>query len=242
MTDQSNSHPLRRPRFVIAAAIVALLIVIAVIVTVTNVVGGAKPAATAQPTAAKTSAPPSGVDADSSPSTCGLSGYSKTSTLTSLPKTTWQLVGTMAAPNSKSFGPGIVTDNGFRSCYQHTAEGALFFASNFLALGTDQTMQKQLLGLVAPGRGHDAIAAKPATGSTASTRAQIAGFKVDSYDGKNTTVEVVLNYSSGTLAAVPIKLTWLSGDWKLILADDGTMPIAPSALDNLGGYTPWSGA
>ena len=243
MSDQSEQqNPFRSRRFVLSIVVVAVIALLGVIVLVSNLFGGKDEAApTASPLPSTTAVP-----VDSDPSACGLKGYEATASLTNAPSTTWTLVGTVAAPSDpEGSGPGVTDSSGFRSCYAHTAEGALFAAVNFVALGTDATMQDELTTLVAPGEGRDTLMALIAAGTdsgTASVRAQVAGYAISAYDAQGATVDLALNYSDGQLVSLPIKLTWSEGDWKVVFADDGTMPIAPAALEGLGGYTPWSGA
>lgn len=244
MSDQSTQqNPFTTRRFIVAVIVVGIIAICAVIVIISNVTGGNAKAKPGGSGPATSSSPVAASDPD--PSTCGLAGYETSSSLTTAPKTTWQLVGVVAAPSDKTgAGPGVINSTGFRSCYAHTAKGALFSAANFTALGADATMRQQLASLVAPGAGHDAVEKQAAAGNANSSgvRAQVAGFKIDSYDAQNATVDLVLNYSDGQLASLPLKLTWSGGDWKLILTADGGLPLSPVKLQNLGGYIPWAGA
>jgi hypothetical protein len=74
------------------------------------------------------------------------------------------------------------------------------------------------------------------------TRAQAAGFKIDAYDASSATVDLALNYNTGSLVSLPVKLVWEAGDWKLVLTDSGELPLKPAQLQSLGGYIPWAGA
>ena len=244
MSDQSEQNPFRSRRFVLALVVVGVIAICAVFVLISNLVGGKNDAApTTSPSSSASATPATPVDSD--PSACGLKGYEATSSLNKAPETTWALVGTSAAPTDpKGAGPGVTDSSGFRSCYAHTATGALFAAANYVALGTDATMYDKQTSLIAPGAGREAAEKSLAGGNNkpSGVRAQIAGFTITSYDSQNATVDLVLNFSDGQLASGPVKLLWVEGDWKVVLLDDGTMPIAPAGLENLGGYTPWAGA
>ncbi|THG29290.1 hypothetical protein [Naasia lichenicola] len=157
-----------------------------------------------------------------------------------MPDAEWQIVGTVAAPANAAAGPGEITDTGFRSCYAHTAAGALFASANFLAMGTDSTLRADLPQLVAEGPGKIAVETVPAERSE-SARAQIAGFAVTSYSLDAATIDLALAYSDAQLVSLPIKVVWQDGDWKVQLDDTGALPIAPAPLQSLGGYIPWSG-
>lgn len=242
MSDQSEQpNPFRSRRFVLSMVVVGFIALLAIIVLVSNLAGGKKEAAPANTPA--TSSPATPVDSD--PSTCGLKGYETTSSLSQAPKTTWTLVGTIAAPTAPNkAGPGVTDSSGFRSCYAHTAQGALFAATNFVALGSDATMREELTSLVAPGAGRAAVEKALGEGNANSSgfRAQVAGFKIDSYNGQNTVIDLAINYSDGQLVSLPIKMLWVEGDWKVVLSDSGNMPIAPGPLQSLGSYIPWAGA
>jgi hypothetical protein len=231
----------QRRGFVLFMVVAAVIVLVMLIVLINNLFGSNdKTAPKASPVPSATAHP-----LDSDPSACGLEGFETTASLTDAPATTWALVGTVAAPsNPEGAGPGVTDSSGFRSCYAHTAEGALFAAVNFTALGTDATMYDKMSTLVAPGPGRDALTSKAsgADGGASSYRAQVAGFVINAFNEKAATVDLAVKYSDGQMVSLPLKLVWLEGDWKIVVADDGSMPIAPAALDGLGGYTPWSGA
>lgn len=235
------NSPFRRKGFIAAAVVVGIIFLAAIIVLVTTFLGSPKdetPSTTAPTSSPNSSSSP---DPAEDPSVCGLKAFETDDTLNGAPDVEWELVGTVAAPSSESAGPGSI-DKGFRTCYAHTAEGALVMASNFLAMGSDATLGDRLLELVAPGPGRDALASELGNSSSSSTRAQIAGFAIGAYSEDAATVDLAMNYSDGTLISIPLKLLWVEGDWKVELTAAGEYPLAPVQLDNLGGYTPWSGA
>jgi hypothetical protein len=236
-----EGNPFRSPTAVVALVVVAAIILAAVVVGVVSVIGGSP---SAQPSPSTSAAP--GAPSDSDRSICGLTGFETTSSLVGPPTAKWELVGTVAAPTDPAgSGPGKVDSDGFRSCYAHTAQGALYFAVNLLAIGTDATIRDRMVELVEAGPGRDALkAAQEAApaGSSGGTRAQVAGFSIGSYDASGATVDLALNTSTGTLISQPIKLVWADGDWKVVLTATGELPLAASPLQNLGGYIPWAGA
>ena len=236
MSDPTAS-PFKSRGFKIAAVVIGLLIVSALVIAVASFFnGGDAPDPTSAPISPSEVAPE---DA----SACGLEGFESVSSLTAAPGNDWELVGTAAAPTDRDgAGPGVIDADGFRSCYAHTAEGALFAASNFVALGTDATLRARLTELVAPGPGRDVVEAQQGQGTGSTLRAQIAGFNVGAYSETSATVDLAVSYSSGDLVSIPIKLEWIEGDWKLVLSDDGSMPLQPAALSSLGGFIPWAGA
>jgi len=231
------SNPFASRGFIAAAIVIGVILLAGVVVLVTSLTAPHTPVA--QPTSTPSGPVASGDDK----SVCGLQGFETASSLTTAPDTKWQLVGTVATPTDpKGAGPGLVDSDGFRSCFSHTAAGALYAAVNFIALGTDGTLRPRLTELVADGPGKQAITSSESTSGSDSARAQVAGFKVDSYDSGSATVDLALNYNTGDLVSVPIKLVWQDGDWKLVLTDSGELPLKPAQLQSLGGYIPWAGA
>ena len=240
MTNTEPRSPFTRRGFIAAAIVVGIIVLAAIIVLVTTLTRGTGNEADRPTSAPTTSALPSIAAADES--VCGLKGFDKTNTLTTAPHPKWELVGTVAAPSDPNgAGPGK-NNAGLRTCYAHTAEGALYMAANFIAMGTDAGLGPQLTALVAPGPGRDALEKKSDNPSTSSSRAQVAGYKIGGFTGEEVTVDLVMNYSDGSLVSLPLKLTWVAGDWKVQLTDTGDFPLAPAKIENLGGYTPWSGA
>lgn len=236
MSTDSRS-PGRNRGFIVAGMVVGVIVLAAIVLAVTFLFRGGDNNADPKPTPA----PSASATADAEPSACGLEGFEETSSLDTAPDNKWELVGTVAAPTDPDVGPGTVKD-GLRSCYAHTAEGALFAAANFVASGTDATLGPRLIALVAPGPGRDALQAESSTGGASNLRAQFAGFKVAAYSADTATIDLALNYSTGELVSIPLKLEWVEGDWKIQMTSEGELPLAPAQLQNLGGYTPWSGA
>ena len=192
-----SSSPFQRRGFVTAAIVVAVIVALGIFVLIATLISPPNPS----PTSAPTNGPgPSAGDE----SVCGLEGFETTSSLDDAPDVRWEHVGTVAAPTDPDVGPGVVDGDGFRSCYAHTAQGALYFAVNYAAIGTDATLRDRLPELVAEGPGRDALAeAIGGAGDTGSTaqRAQIAGFKIGQYDGATATIDLAVNYSDGRLVS-----------------------------------------
>lgn len=239
----SDTSPFRKKGFIAAATVVGIILLAGIIVLVTTLLGGQNETPPSSTPNATTGSTPS-AEPDADPSVCGLEGFETESSLEAAPETTWELVGTVAAPTaSETTGPGVI-DDGFRSCYAHTAEGALYAAVNYFALASDTRNIPRLPELVEQGPGRDA-ALEQATESPAptSTRLQVAGFAVNSYDGQEAVIDVVWQVTSqnDALVSSPTVLHWADGDWKLVLTKEGTPPFASSEIENLGGYIPWSG-
>lgn len=242
MSDSPNQGRFGGRWFIPAAVVIALVLVLVVVLVIVNLASGKKTPA-ADPTSAAPTATSSAVPA-AAKSVCGLKGYDTTNTLSSAPNSTWELVGAVAAPtDKKGAGPGEVASDGFRSCYAHTTKGALYAAANILAMGSDATLGRELNEKqVVPGPGRDAAMQSESGTSTDGPRYQVAGYRVLSYNGDTASIDLAVTISNGDMASFVTQLKWTSGDWKVVLTDDGQPPVGTSALSNLGGYTPWAGA
>lgn len=230
--------PFTRPGFIAAAVVVVLIVVgggIAIFAGLTS---------TADPDPAPTSGTSSPAPSAADESLCGLEGFETESSLTEAPDNEWELVGTVAAPTDPQVGPGVV-DDGFRSCYVHTAEGALFAAVNYVAMGSDPRLQPRLWELLEDGPFKDQAEAEARGASPApsSSRLQVAGFKVLSYAADRAVIDVAWQVTSPTtgLMSAPIEFVWQHGDWHIATTETG-LPYSPAQLQSLGGYIPWSGA
>lgn len=241
MKNTEPRNPFSRRGFIAAAIVVGIIVLAAIIVLVTSLTRGSG-VNTAQPTAGpSTSTTPGGDPADKS--VCGLPGLETESALTVAPTNEWELVGSVAAPTDpEGAGPGA-TAGQFRTCFAHTAEGALFAAVNSVAASTDSRNSSRMWELLADGPAKDTVkAAGEQPTSTSNTRLQVAGFKVNSYSAAEATIDVAYTITSegGSLVSYPTVVRWEDGDWKVVITETGA-PIAPGPLSNLGGYIPWAG-
>ena len=241
MSDQSNQqNPFTTRRFIVAVVAVGIIAICAVIVIVSNLTGGGK----ASPTTAANTPSAGPVDAD--PSACGLSGATNSGTLSEAPKTVWVLFGRFAVPNDpKSFGPGHIASNGVRTCYAHNQTGVLYATANLIGMGTDKTIAVDVIkAMVEPGPGRDAAiaAAQTSAGGSATLTFQVAGFKINSYDGRNASIDIALHSSDNSYVSLVYDWEWKDGDWKGILTSAGQPRVAPAQISSLGGYIPWAGA
>ncbi|NQX37104.1 hypothetical protein [Herbiconiux sp. VKM Ac-2851] len=237
MSSTETKSPFRSRGFIAAAVVVGIIVLAGIIALVTSLTRGGDPVTTAAPTAAA-STEPSSADA----SVCGLEGFEEESSLTTAPENEWELVGTMAAPAEGSdAGPGEV-DGTFRSCYAHTAEGALFAVVGYVAVSSDARNASRLYELLAAGDVRDELEATPQEGEPSTERLQVAGFKVNSYTAEEATIDVAWSSTTqqGALISLPMVVRWEDGDWRLLISDAG-LPYAPTQIQNLGGYIPWAG-
>lgn len=235
----------RRPVWIVVAIFLAVILIGGGIAAVTGVFGGGGDNNTAEPTTmpSATSELPAGAE-----SVCGLEGYETENDLTAAPSATWKIVGNMATPQEpKVVGPGNAEDDGrFNTCFAHTPSGALFASVNYLAASSDSRNVPRLVELLADGPVKDELEATPAPASDSgdATRAQVAGFKIDSYSATEATIDLAMSYTGGTtdgqLISIPMVVRWEDGDWKIVVDVSGS-PVAPAVLSSLGGYIPFAG-
>jgi hypothetical protein len=241
MTNNETRSPFKARGFIAAAVVVGLIVLAAIVVLVTSLVGGGnEPDPDVMPIETP-SAEPTSSAADES--ICGLEGFDTENTLTAAPATEWELVGTVAAPTDpEGAGPGVTEENGFRSCYAHTAEGALFAAVGYVAVNSDSRNTARLYELLAAGPVRDQLQSITQPGEASATRLQVAGFKINSYTSDEAVVDVAWQVTSegGSLVSMPTVVKWEDGDWKVYIGESGPT-FAASPLANLGGYIPWAG-
>lgn len=220
----------------LAAGVVAVIVALGVVLSVTGVFGGGDPAT--PPAAAAPSA-----TTDPQVSVCGLTDVTLSGTVDQAPTDTqWALVWTIATPSVPGQGPGLVDDDGFRSCFAHTPTGAVVAAANLAALGSYPPVRARFNEqALAPGPGRDAVLAKPAAqGASDGPRLELVGFQLLRYTGQQADVDLALRTSTGSLLGATVYLTWAEGDWKARVADDGSDLSSVSPISDLDPYIPWS--
>lgn len=237
----TEQNPFTRPAFIISAALVlALVAAVLVIFLIPKSSSGEQPAA-AEPTASSTaSSTPSGATGKS---ICGLPGRTETA-LGTAPKTTWDLLGTMAVPSDpKTVGPGTVGADGLRSCFAQSPTGALYATANIWASSFNGYAKQVYQELAADSPSRDkAVQAikegKDVSGGT-SPKVQIAGFIVHSYTPDSAVVELAIKSSDGGYGALSTSLLWEDGDWKLDIPPAGGGAVRQ--LSDLSSFIPWAG-
>ena len=240
--DDTTSSTWTRPRFVIAALVVALIAIMAVVLALTT---GRDDATAAQPTPStepSSTATPSPTATDGS--ICGLADGDQTIPVTAPVGIEWELVGTVAAPTSPEAGPGLVSDDGLRSCFARSPQGALHAALNMLATTSNPALRKAAASeLTAAGAGRDALAAivnsEPVGGT--GTGLQIGGYSFLDYTPSSATVDVLIRLD-GKVGHLVVPLSWERGDWKIVIPPDGDLYKGIQQLTSETGYVPWAGA
>lgn len=242
-TEPDGTSPWTRPRFVIAAVVVALIAVFAVVLAVTRPDAGGSAAAPPSVVPSSPAVTPSMPISDAS--VCGLEPGSQEIPVIAPADTQWELVGTMATPTAPdTIGPGLVVD-GLRTCFTRSPLGALYASVNVLATTTAPGQGEALVRmLAAEGDGRDAalaaVAQEPGTGS--STRFQLAGYNFLNYDEDSSVIDLAIRADSGGYAHLPLTMRWEDGDWKVVFPPDGDLASGVQQLPDLTGYAPWGGA
>ncbi|MDO5645942.1 MAG: hypothetical protein Q4G21_09710 [Dermabacter sp.] len=269
-TENNNPSPFTRRGILISAVAITLILAIGIVVGVLIATRGAsEPAAESSAPAASASAAsePSGSAAepgsesesesptsasaapatDKGDSVCGLPGVvDGDSRLTEPPAVDqWDYAGTTAYPTSAEFGPAATADEGYRYCYQHSPEGAVFAAANAVVQGGDsETVKTWLSYFLAEGPSRDALLAQGGGAGTNDdgVRVKVAGFRLLAYDGNSARVDIAVHGAvDGTTVNLSMvyTLVWEGGDWKLYTTDP-TAPINVATIPDLSGYVRWS--
>lgn len=243
-TNDTEPSPWTRPSFITAAIVVAIVVMLGAALAIRAVTSPDDTTAAPTPTPSASAEPSETSDAADEESVCGLAGYETGGTVTTAPESTWDLIGTTAAPSIAASGPGVIEDSGLRYCFSRTPEGAVLAAANLFAMSSDVALIGPMMDRSAvPGPGRDAALALTETPAAQPTvRLQIAGFNLLEYDGDTATVDVAFRVSNNTQGAIAYELAWVDGDWKLQLRDDGALPNQPTQLPDLAGYVLWAGA
>lgn len=244
-TEDDEQNPFTRPGFIAATVVVALVVVLGIVIAIMNATRGNDPDPTPTSDATTSAAPTTNTTAAAGgASVCGLGGEVLSGTLTTAPDATWEYQGTVAYPTSTTYGPGEVTSDGVRHCFQHSPAGALFAAANAVVQGSDPSSVGTWLDyFVADGPHRDAVLAAGSGSGTGGSgvRVEIAGFRVLSYDEASARVDVAVR--GGTAGqtvnlSMVYALVWENGDWKLSVSDPDA-PIDVANLPDLAGYLTW---
>lgn len=160
------------------------------------------------------------------------------------PRTTWTLLGRIAAPSVPNVGPGVV-DGHDRRCFAHSPAGAAVAAANLVAmtdLPGDSLSAEQLRAHFVPSRTVDVYLRQPAGESNPNVRLQIAGVqtRVDGRD--DVTVTLAARNQHGALAAIVMPMHWMApGDWRVRVGSPQE-PFSVTQAASLDGFVIWGGA
>lgn len=175
-------------------------------------------------------------------SVCGLPDGDQTVPTTTPADTSWQLIGTMAAPVAPQLGPGRISA-GLPFCYARSPMGALYAAANFVAVLTDPALRlpaAKYLTAAGPGR-DELIRQSTSKGGPGSSDMQLVGFIVaPNYTADAASVDLALRFGR-YLLHLQIPLVWEADDWKVVVPDSGKPLDGMAQIPDLSNYVPWSG-
>lgn len=229
--------------FIVSTALVALLVMCSLAFAAGRMWPEDDDAETAEAAPEASSEPEEPTAPDENASMCGLAGGEHTK-IDSPPEVEWEFVGTMHAPTSVDFGPGQITDSGFRQCYAHSPEGALMAAANVMAMGTDPLLVQELNEeQVAEGPGRDLVLEDLENNppeSDADIRLTIVGYNLMGYAPNASRLDLAVEGSNGVFASITTDLRWEDGDWKVALNDSGQPVIPVTQIADASDYHPWT--
>ncbi len=186
-------------------------------------------------------------DADTEASSrCGLPDGDQSIPTTAL-AADWRVIDRAVVPISPNrYGPADET-MGIYTCYARNPGGALTAAALDAAQRGSRTVDasEYVEARYAKGANYEqglaaleALEAQPDDNLSA----EIAGFRVLSYTPAEARLEIVLRLTesqfAGQLLASYYELTWVDGDWQLIMPADFDATVR--AIDTLAGYVEWS--
>jgi hypothetical protein len=200
----------------------------------------AQPTATPDPTVGNSPAPGTG---------CRASNVAQTWPSTPPLDVTWIFQSGMLMPTHPQLGPTIEDADGVRRCFQRSPAGAVVAAMVTLvqAQAQDKDLYRAVLGRrFAPGAGRTAalgVQRTPVATDPAAPAIQFAGFKIVDYTPSRAIVSVAVQAAVDEIAALQVTVSWVDGDWKIVLTPDGRLtPTDAMVLVSLYGYIPFRGA
>lgn len=246
-SNKTSESPFTRPGFIVSAVVVALVFILAVILGTVGVMNATRDEPTAAPptaTSQEESEQPSepAEEPAAGASICGLEGEVLEGSVEEAPAAEWEFQGTIGYPTSAEFGPGKTDENGVRSCFQHSPEGALFMAANAMSQSSyPETYEPWLRYALSEGPNREAMLAEDATPSDMQgTRMQITGYRVLDYSGDAATIDllaaVTTEGQSADVSAV-LHLVWENGDWRV--DSNHTEGVDVATATSTSSYTPW---
>jgi hypothetical protein len=156
----------------------------------------------------------------------------------------WEVSRRVVVPRSSAYGPAKTDSDGFRRCFAHSPTGAVYAAYNVIAALADQAkIIPTATKLMIPGRDTDLLLqeARKETADTASTPAQVAGYRVVDADRDRATIMLAMPVQSEFMSAT-FTLAWRAGDWHLVPPPDAAAVGTPySQHHNLNDFVAWSG-
>jgi len=241
MTFDQEQRPRRRGTFIVAAVFVVLIVIAAVVLGIVLAVRGHSSASPSTSPSAQPRSSSTAAQGQTTQGACGTVPYEKSNTLASAPATKWITWSATTLASSPTAGPSK-NDDGYRSCYARTPEGALYAIYNDAQYCTDSMVlpiATEQMTANGPGKQIAVNQAKSASACEPSGQ-YVQGFKIASYDGTNVTLYLAIDVpGQASEAEVGEQLVWQDGDWKVVVDSQGDSPIATNQISSMAGFTKW---
>lgn len=119
------------------------------------------------------------------------------------------------APEAESIGP--LVDSPLRSCFEHSAEGALYSSAWTLVQINDPEVRDIALDELLTGPGHEAAKKSLRDSKTrhGESSFHIAGYRYLSYSPQRATIQLMVQTSSGDYRSMDMVMVWENNDWRL---------------------------
>lgn len=246
-----------RPGFVIAAGVLVVILVLALVVVLHREAGrdraeAAPPArhgttsGVGRPSAAPTGSPTRAAGAaDGGDSICGLPDGPAIASEFTAPPAIWRYDGVVAYPTSERYGPGASSPAGFRYCFQHSAQGALFSVAGSIAFNNRDRATSDAWSryMLATGPYRERALHSRYVPADPTIRSRTVGYRMLSYDGEHAKIDLAVRIASTqqtVLSSIVVDMVWQRGDWRF--SSDVPTPVQVTRLVDLTGYTGWSDA
>ena len=240
-TDATPGNPWLRPGFLLSSCAIVLIVALGIYVAVADVVDhGAGPgAATAHPVPGRHVA---AADTGSG-SGCRLPAPGTSKVAVRPGATIWRYSNAMAYPTSPVYGPGSTSAHGFRSCFQHSAGGALFAAANSLAFDNVDLTQARAWSdyMLAQGPYRQQRLAEEYVANDPDIRLQIIGYQIMRYASSDALIDIAARASTPQetmIISCVSDLVWQDGDWRF--STDQPESVNVVRIGDVTGYSAWS--
>ena len=203
--------------FGLAAAVVALLVVLVIVLiprggdnSNTSAAGGSNGAAQSNSAAGNSNGAAQSKSTVAA-GTCGAGASDDQSVLSAAPKdAAWVTTDAgWTGPVSKTAGPMVSSP--IRSCFEHSAEGALY-AAVWATIEINEAPEAYMPTVVGPGA--DAARQNRQGDTKTRTVVRVAGYRYVSYTPERATVRLLFQIPSGAYRSWDVVMEWHDGDWR----------------------------
>lgn len=142
---------------------------------------------------------------------CGAGASDDDSVMDAAPKgTSWVTTDAgWTGPVSKTAGP--IADSPIRSCFEHSAEGALYAAA-WAAIEINEAPEAYMPTVIGPGA--ENIRENRLGDKKTRTVVRLVGYRYVSYTPERATVRLLFQIPSGTYRSLDFVMEWHDGDWR----------------------------